>query len=203
MLVEHLSERYPLVAEPEDSPGRAGVALLFSPRREGAFDLLLTRRARHLNSHPGQVAFPGGKWEPGDRSLLETTRRELEEEICARPGQYQLFGSLPEYRSRAGIRVLPYLGIADDIAGFEPGDGEIESLFWVPLEFFVETQPVRVDHFDRAGLRTAPAWMYGDYEIWGMTARILADLLASLESSGAARDRSREVMPRGARNSNG
>ncbi len=73
--------------------------------------LLFTRRAAHLNTHSGQVAFPGGKREAQDPDLLTTALRESEEEIALPPHHVQLLGRLSEVVSLHGLRVTPYVGL--------------------------------------------------------------------------------------------
>lgn len=157
----------------------AGV--LVAVTREDDPRVILTRRTQHLSKHSGQVAFPGGRHEPGDHSLAETALRESSEEIGLPPGQVELIGQLSEVLSRYRIAVTPSVGLIPPDLRFVPDPHEIESVFSVPLRFFLEIPPTRVDHlgFEQYRLRV-PCWEYQDYEIWGLSAIILMDFLTAV-----------------------
>src|SRR5690554_2112100 len=72
--------------------------------------LLFTRRAAHLSTHGGQVAFPGGKRDKSDADLLATALRESHEEIALPPERVELFGQLSDVISLHGLQVTPYVG---------------------------------------------------------------------------------------------
>lgn len=64
--------------------------------------VLLTRRAEHLNQHAGEIALPGGKWEPADPDLLTTALRETHEEVGIPPWKVEVLGTLPAAYTRRG-----------------------------------------------------------------------------------------------------
>ena len=107
-LQQHTPQRLDHVALPE-------AAVLMPIVERPAPTLLFTRRASHLNTHRGQVAFPGGKREPGDADLYATALREAEEEIALAPGLVQPLGRLSDVISLHGIRVTPWVGIIPPI----------------------------------------------------------------------------------------
>lgn len=157
-------------------------------------EIIFTRRADHMNSHSGQVSFPGGRWEEGDADLSSTALRETEEEIGLPPSAIQLKGTLKPRLSRYGLYVLPYVGVMHETVEIIPNPEEIASVFHVPLSYFVENQPDRIDLLQRNGVRiVAPAWNYQDYDIWGLTAIFTQDLLhrlgVRLNFSGVPREK--------------
>jgi 8-oxo-dGTP pyrophosphatase MutT (NUDIX family) len=156
------------------------VLLSHSPQPE----LIYTLRAKHLNHHAGEVCFPGGMWETHDQSLLATALRETHEEIGLHPSLVQVLGSLPKRQTRAGTWVQPYVGRIPADCRFELNPHELDSLFTVPLEDFAHGLHVRTDVFERNGHRwRIPVYQYQDYEIWGFTAAVTADLLTRLRVS--------------------
>ncbi|WP_369602171.1 CoA pyrophosphatase [Hahella sp. SMD15-11] len=144
--------------------------------------VVLTKRASGLSTHSGQVAFPGGMKDPGDPSLEYTALREAREEISVSSDQITLCGQLSQVISKHKIRVTPFVGVIPPDLEFVPEPGELESIFTVPLRFFCETPPVRQDKVNFMGWQLLmPAWDYGQYHIWGLSALILADFLWKVE----------------------
>lgn len=157
----------------------AEAAVLVCLTREPTPQLVLTKRAAHLSSHPGQVAFPGGKRERQDLSLEDTALRETYEEIGVPPHGVEVYGRLSQRMSRYGLGVTPIVGAIAADTQFRLQDSEIAELFCVPLSFFVEHNPSRIDLVEREhGRLRVPAWRYGEHDIWGLTALIIGDLLS-------------------------
>ena len=154
-------------------------------------ELILTRRAGHLNSHAGEVSFPGGKWEPSDNGPADTALRETEEEIALPRGHVTLLGELPDQLSKKGLRVKPVVGWVEQVPELVPSPDELESVFTVPLSFFLADQRLRTDIYPtKKQVFWAPAWQFEQYEIWGLTARILVDLLNNVFDANLARQNS-------------
>ncbi len=147
--------------------------------------LLLTKRAEHLNMHRGEVAFPGGKWEPGDSNLLATALRESCEEVNLQESDIDVIGELDVSSTKSGIAVTPYVGIVrgarPEELNLEPNPEELDTLFWVPLNYFIEDGRERTDIFLRENGREewAPVYYYAGYKIWGFTARVIVEFINS------------------------
>ena len=96
---------------PDDAdPRRGAVLMLFTGDDEESGGLLLTERAHHMRSHPGQVSFPGGTIDPGE-TAVEAALREAEEEIALDPTSIEVFGELPElWLPPSNFAVTPVLG---------------------------------------------------------------------------------------------
>lgn len=145
--------------------------------------IILTKRAANMNTHSGQVAFPGGRWESGDGSLARTALRESNEEIFLNPDLVSVNGRLTEQRSLHGLWVYPFVAqVPEDLDLVENPD-EIETIFYVPLAFLMGSKPERIDRVERHGVRyQMPCWYFEGHEIWGLTAVFLQELLKKLDS---------------------
>jgi len=141
--------------------------------------LLLTRRAAHLNTHSGQVAFPGGKREAGDPDLLTTALRESHEEIALPPYRVELLGRLSDVVSLHGLRVTPYVGLIPADLPLTPDPSELDAIFEVPLAHFLEDRRHHTDVIPMDGRPLyVPNYHVGGQVIWGLSAMMLVELLA-------------------------
>lgn len=141
--------------------------------------LLFTRRADHLKQHSGQVAFPGGKREPGDPNLLATALREAEEEIALPPGEVEWLGQLSDLISLHGIAVTPYVGLIPPDLPLRADPGELDAIFEVPLKTFLEDRRSHTDVIPVDGRpHYVPSYRAGEHVIWGLSAMMLVELLA-------------------------
>ncbi len=140
--------------------------------------LIFTRRASHMNIHRGEVAFPGGKEDDTDTSLINTALRESEEEIGLDPEQVQILGMTGNVISRFGLEVTPVVGIVEADAGLTPNTEELDRIFRVPLSFFLVQSNLQYDQLNHNGKDYAiPCFQYQEYRIWGLTAMMLAEFL--------------------------
>ncbi|MDZ7924853.1 MAG: CoA pyrophosphatase [Marinagarivorans sp.] len=142
--------------------------------------VLLVQRALHLNSHAGEVALPGGKWEIGDADLAATARREAFEEVGLKATDIATLQAMPSRFTRQGIRVTPFVAELSVASGCElqlvACMQELQALFWMPLDIVLADQRERTDIFERAGKEYwAPLYRFDGYCVWGFTARLLVD----------------------------
>ena len=145
--------------------------------RAGGLSLLLTRRARALKHHAGQIAFPGGRMEPDDATVLETALRETEEEVGIGPERVATLGFLPPLPTITGYAVTPVVGIVDPGARLLLDAVEVERAFEVPLEFFFDASNERWS--ERVVLDVAVPLVefhYGGERVWGATASMILSL---------------------------
>ena len=169
-------ENYLRDYRPEPEAVDAGVLMAVTDEAEP--QLILTRRASHLSSHASEVAFPGGKRDREDVSIIATALRESREEIGLPEECVQVIGQLDVFTSRAGLRVQPIVGKVPPDVSLRASPQEIESIFRVPLAFFLTEKPVFTYKFEFMGHEvTVPSFNYGDYVIWGLTAFMIVDLM--------------------------
>lgn len=157
-------------------PELAEAGVLVAITDEADPRLLLTRRAVHLSTHQGEVAFPGGKRDAGDSSIVITALREAQEEVALQPEQVRIVGELDQVVSRFGYLVTPVLGIIPPDQQFVANPDELDAVFLVPLSHF-RTEPSR--YFERGSIRI-PSYDYGDFHIWGLTAMMIAEMMNHL-----------------------
>ncbi len=178
-LVERVQSHEPRMIR-EDLP-EAGI-LVPVTRNANNPEIILTRRAEHLSTHKGQVAFPGGKFDHEDGTILNTALRECHEEIGIAPEQVQVVGQLSQVVSLHGIRVTPFVGLVDEGLDLIPNLDELDSIFQVPAEYLQTAEPKRRDRMTYKGMALAvPSYDYPfngeNYEIWGLSAIVLVELL--------------------------
>jgi len=138
-------------------------------------EVIFTQRSAKVSTHSGEVSFPGGKWEEGDKDLYETSLRESNEEINLNINDVTYLGSLNYLISKHKIEVNPYIGLVTKKQNFIDND-EIAHTFTVPLDFLINN--AREHNIERKNTNViVPSWVYNDQTIWGLTALITADFI--------------------------
>ena len=168
-----------------DPNGEAGVLVpLFE--EAGETRVILTRRAAHLRSHTGQVAFPGGRLEPGEDAVAGALR-EAHEEIGLDPGEVEVLGQLaPLATVSSGSRITPFVGALARRPRISPNPSEVARIFDVSLAELVTDEVYREERWDLPGQDDRPMHFFelGDETVWGATARILTELLELVVGAG-------------------
>ncbi len=160
---------------------RVAAVLIGLVERDGALQVILTQRASTLRVHSGQIAFPGGKMDPGDLSPGATALREVQEEIGLAGDRIEVLGYLGAYLTRTGFRVIPV--VARVTPPFEPvlDPAEVSEVFEVPFAFLMSEANHQLREREWKGLpRQFYAMPYGERNIWGITAGILRNLYERL-----------------------
>jgi 8-oxo-dGTP pyrophosphatase MutT (NUDIX family) len=144
--------------------------------------LILTQRPDYLRSHPGQIAFPGGKIDPGDADAVAAALREADEELGLAPHHVRVIGAADMYRSGSGFAITPVLGVIPPDLSFSPNPGEVADWFEVPLGFVLDHRN-HVHHTAtwKGAERRYIEIMWGQRRIWGVTAGIIANLSRRLQ----------------------
>ncbi|RVT83476.1 CoA pyrophosphatase [Rhodobacteraceae bacterium CCMM004] len=157
-----------------------GAAVLVAVRTDTIVPrLLLTKRSSALKHHPGQIAFPGGKIDPGDPTPEAAALREAHEEVGLPDGAAEVLGTLPPHRTVTGFAVTPVLALIAAPFQAVPEAGEVDEAFDVPLAHVLDPQNYLIGARQwRGQTRRYYTVPYGPYYIWGATARILRGLAA-------------------------
>ena len=166
-------------AAPPEGRVLRDAAVLVGVRGEAEADarVILTRRSPRLRHHPGQIAFPGGKRDPGDADAEACALREAGEEVGLHPADARILGRLRPHETVTGFLVTPVVAaIAPDFVP-RPEIGEVAEVFEVPLAHLLSPRSYTVERrLWRGGWRRYYAVPWGPHYIWGATARILKAL---------------------------
>jgi 8-oxo-dGTP pyrophosphatase MutT (NUDIX family) len=171
-------------AETDPSLIWAAVAIILAPDPDA---LLLIRRAERLGDPwSGHMALPGGRREPQDPDLLATSIRETAEEVGVQLTAAELAGSLEDVVPRIPvlppIAVRPYVFLRDSRPSVSLSP-EVTSTSWVPLEYLLRPDTHHLVRLEVAGSsRLVQAYELNDAIVWGMTERILTQLLNYIRS---------------------
>lgn len=146
--------------------------------KEGSIHVLLTLRTETVATHKGQISFPGGAWEPGDSSILQTALRETHEEVGIEPGDFEIIGELDDVIAVSDHLVTPFVGFFPYPYDFKVSEIEIAELVQIPLDFFLNDANRRSGLREHRGNRvTVHYYDYGGHTVWGLTAHILKGFL--------------------------
>jgi len=162
---------------------RAAAVLVGIVQRPGGATVLLTERTAHLSSHSGQVAFPGGRTDPGDDGPVGTALREAWEEVGLEARYVEVLGRLPVYGTVSAYTVTPVVALIDPGFTLTPHDFEVADVFEVPLDFVMNPARHRRHRMQAPDGRrewlsmpwTDPA-TGKEHFIWGATAGMLRNL---------------------------
>lgn len=180
--MEDVERRLAAVPRPVVAPGSARKAGVLVPLfvRAGMLWVVFTRRTDTVAHHRGQISFPGGAEEPGDEDLSATALRETEEELGVRPGDVKLLGKLSPMVTVTDFYVEPYVAALPQPYVFTPAESEIAEVVEAPVAA-LRDPAIRETRFLPGRDEPVLFYRYGNHVIWGATARMLAELLESLE----------------------
>ncbi len=146
-------------------------------------EMVFTRRAEHLPQHPGQVSFPGGAAEQQDGSAVQTALREAYEEIGLPPDVTKPIGFLDRMDTISDYRVLPVVALVTPPVHWVLDSREVAEVFSVPLCVVLDKDLYERHLIERDGSeRTIWSLSWNDYNIWGVTASILMNLILRIQS---------------------
>ncbi len=163
----------------------AAVLVLVYPDARGRACLVLTARPPALRDHAGQVAFPGGRREPGE-TFWQTALREAREEVGLDPARAAPLGALtPLYIPPSRFCVYPFVAACGEVPPLVPLEAEVARILHVPLAHLLDPQQQGVGVWEVRGEPSrVPFYHVEGYEVWGATAMMLAELLALLRPEG-------------------
>jgi len=158
----------------------AAVLMVFF-EKAGAWHLLMTKRSEVVEHHKGQISFPGGAKDAGDRDLSETALREAREEIGLPGEEVEILGFFDDHATPTGFVITPVVAYARRLPPLKPQNAEVMKILEVPVRLFLDGRSERVVPMMRLG-KTIDVFFYafGEDEIWGATARISRDFLRAI-----------------------
>jgi len=155
-------------------------------KKEGSCHLLFTKRSEQVKYHKGEISFPGGMVDEGDKELIGTALREAFEEIGLKETDVQIIGILDDIVTTTEFIVTPIVGLFPYPYPFRISQVEIAELIEVPLSFLLTEENLSEKEIFRGDQKEIIYfYQYGNHTIWGATARILKqflDLIAPLRS---------------------
>jgi 8-oxo-dGTP pyrophosphatase MutT (NUDIX family) len=142
--------------------------------------VLLTQRPQSMRSHPGQVAFPGGKLDAGEDAIAAALR-EADEELALPPPQVKVIGTTDRYQTGTGFDITPVLATIPPDLPLTPNPAEVEAWFEVPLNLLLARDKwSSQEAFWKGEMRHYFEMHYDGFRIWGVTAGIIANLARRL-----------------------
>ena len=155
---------------------RSSVLILLFPHNE-KINTCLIQRPSTMRHHGGQIAFPGGRYEPTDEDLIQTALRESFEEIGTDINQVEILGELtPLYVQVSNFTINPFIGWSETMPAFKIDNREVDEIFIVPVENFLHhtTNQLREVTTIR-GTFEAPGFYIDQLFVWGATAMIISE----------------------------
>jgi 8-oxo-dGTP pyrophosphatase MutT (NUDIX family) len=157
----------------------AAVLIAITDRAEPG--LILTLRREHMRTHPGQVAFPGGRVDEGENAI-RAALREANEELGLAESAVEVVGPTDQYRTVTGYVVTPVIGVIPPDLPLQPHEHEVADWFEAPLAFLLDPSNQQVQTAVFAG-RERRYWQieWNGRRIWGATAAMLVNLSRRLQ----------------------
>jgi 8-oxo-dGTP pyrophosphatase MutT (NUDIX family) len=166
------------------NPKKSAVMIILWPE-SGSIRSLLIRRQEYEGVHSGQMAFPGGKFDPADDDLIGTAIRETLEEVGLEIDPDAVAGGLsPLYIPVSNFLVNPYVAFLENRPVFHPNPGEVEALVDFDVSHILNEENIKSKDriFSNGIQRKTPYYEIGGSEVWGATAMIISELATVLRS---------------------
>ncbi len=164
---------------PGDTVLPAAVLIAVTDRAEPG--VILTQRTETMRKHAGQIAFPGGRIDPGE-DIVTAALREAEEEIALPRERVTVIGQADTYRTVTGFQVTPVIGVIPPDLVLHPSEAEVANVFEVPLEFLLDSgNHVEASVEWQGHERHYYEIIWNDRRIWGATAAMIVNLRRRLQ----------------------
>lgn len=175
-----LSDGYSEIDLTDETRLKCAAVLVPLVRDLDTWSLLFTRRTDHVESHKGQVSFPGGGCNEGETTPEETALREAREEIGLEPSAVRILGRLTNLVTVSSFRVTPVVGIIQWPTVLRLGIHEVERVFTIPLDWLSDRRNRWEFSFPGRNRSLIAYHPYDGELLWGATARITVDFLATV-----------------------
>jgi 8-oxo-dGTP pyrophosphatase MutT (NUDIX family) len=187
--IKKILEKHQPTHVPSSSRVPASVLIPYYPHPEG-LSLIFMKRPDYPGVHGDQISFPGGRKDRTDRDDLETALRETEEEIGVKQDHIEVWGSLSTQHTLASrYFITPFIGRIPYPYKFTPDPREVERLIIIPFARLLEPATYSHGIYNWKGMEfESDLYQHGNDIIWGLTARILNNLI-SLLKTGQEQDR--------------
>ena len=166
-----LKNKFPLIETKfEPHAKKAAILVMLYPKDKTTY-VLMTKRALHLNSHAGEIGFPGGVYEEDeDENLLATALRETHEEVGVLVDSSKVIAQLPVVNTRLEFEITPFVSIFSETLEFKPEEDEVEEILEIPFASLLATQ--------QRDVRFSPEqdmviYWFKHHSVWGASAKIL------------------------------
>lgn len=145
---------------------------------ESSHSLILTQRSQELKNHPGEICFPGGRWQPGDPDFYQTALRELWEELGIESGRVYSQRPLTQEKTLTGFTIHPWFGKIKTLEPYQLDHREVAVVFRTPLSQVCKKENYLAIPVTRQGVLFHSYRYLGESEhvVWGATARIMMQL---------------------------
>ncbi|KTD08172.1 NUDIX hydrolase [Legionella jamestowniensis] len=144
--------------------------------------LILTRRSLTLRNHPGEICFPGGRWQEGDKDLLATAFRELQEELGIAPSRVKSPRLMMPESTLSGFFIYPWFATIDALEPYSVNSDEVLDVLNLPLQ-----EAKKLEHYQeitvyKSGVEFKSClYTASPHLVWGATARIMRQLCSKIK----------------------
>jgi 8-oxo-dGTP pyrophosphatase MutT (NUDIX family) len=161
----------------DDDADAVDAAVLIAVTERSEPGVILTKRPETMRKHPGQIAFPGGRVDPGDSDSIAAALREAEEEIGLPAVLVNIIGETDRYRTLTGYSISPIIAVIPPDLPLHPNADEVAAIFEVPLAFLLNPANHEIKHLILNGTeRRYHEINWEDRRIWGATAAMIVNL---------------------------
>lgn len=180
-----LGEYAPQPVEPDAALWQAAVLVLIY-EHDGRHHVVFQKRTDRVDTHKGQISFPGGGRDAEDDDLIRTALRETHEEIGVHPDHVEILGELDQIKTISNFIVTPYVGWLDRYPyEWRFSHDEVAYLLEAPIDHLLDPANFVADRRMINGREVVmPSYRFGDELIWGATGRMLTNFLDLWVSAG-------------------
>lgn len=183
--VRQVLSRYQPLELPVGQARPAAVLMPLRPDASRELEVVFTRRASDLESHAGQVSFPGGGLERNDSGPDAASLREMREELGVPPEAVEIVGHLDHLHTITGYHIVPVVGVIAAGVTFHPDPREVARVFTVPLARLMDESGWELhEHHWRGSVLESWHFPFDGEDIWGATGRMLRDFVELLWAAG-------------------